>query len=199
MTQCTSRRIRNTKKSRAKREWRRAEPSRTPSRRPKREDSRMRKLIEGAEIEPKMINHLEIRKNLQSGAIETTVKILVKRISQLDQREKKDLVGMSLLEEMSNQKEMSHQEETSTLKEMNTQEEMNLQEEKRMITKEEMMRAFQTPDIKRGTERMSESEIVATDQDLETGTALVETTLRRKTKKAATTLQTRNLESSCAT
>ena len=134
----------------AKPEWRRAEPSRTPSRRLRREDLRMRKLIEGAEIEPKMINHLEIRKNLQSGAIETIVKILVKRISQLDQRERKDLEEMSLLEEMDNQKEMSHQEETNLLKEMNTQEEMNLQEEKGMITKEEMMRALQTLDKKEG-------------------------------------------------
>ena len=120
------------------------------SKRPKREDSRMKNLIEEAEIEPKMIKHLEIRKNLQRGAIGTTVKILVKRISQIDQRERRDLVGMN------NQEEMSHQEETNLQKEMNIQEEMNLQEEKRMIIKEEMMRVFQTLDTKRETERMSE-------------------------------------------
>jgi hypothetical protein len=126
------------------------------SKRPKREDSRMKNLIEEAEIEPKMIKHLEIRKNLQSGAIGTTVKILVKRISQIDQRERRDLVGMNNQEEMSHQEEMNHQEETKLQKEMNTQEEMNLLEEKRMIIKEEMMRVFQTLDTKREIERMSE-------------------------------------------
>ena len=196
---------------------RKAEPSRTLSRRLKREDSRTRKLIEEAEIEPKMIKHLEIRKNLQSGAIETTVKILVKRISRIDRRERKDLVRTSQLEIMSYQEEMSHQEkmrhreemrrreemnllkETNTQEEMNTKEEMIFQEEKKMITKEEMMRVFKNLGIKRGTERMSESEIVADGQDLETGTDLVEKSQRKKSKKTAATLQTLNQESSCAT
>ena len=82
---------------------------------------------------------------------------------------------------------------------MKHQEEMNLQEEKRMITKKEMMRVFQTHDTKRGIEKMSEWETVATGQDLETSTDLVEKTTRKRTKRVAAMPVPPNKESSCVT
>ena len=58
------------------------------------------------ERDPKMIKHLEIRKNPLKEATEITVKILVKMISQTNLREKKK--EKKNLEEMSLQEEMSH-------------------------------------------------------------------------------------------